>query len=42
MARYYIAKKSYGLGHFLMDLFLGVITGGIWWIWLIFKFLRTN
>lgn len=31
----------YGLGHFLLDLFLIVITGGLWLIWMIFKFIRS-
>ena len=32
--------KHYGFGRFLLDLFLGLITGGIWWIYLLFKALR--
>ena len=35
------SQKKYGLGHFLLDFFLGVITGGIWWIFLVFKFIRS-
>lgn len=30
-------KKKYTFGHFLLDLFLIVITGGIWGAWLILK-----
>lgn len=37
----YNSKKKYGLGRFLVDIVLGVLTGGIWWIWLLFKFIRT-
>ncbi len=38
---YYEApKKKYGLGHFLLDLFLFSITGGLWGIYLIARFLR--
>lgn len=33
-------KKPYGLGRFLLDLFLIAITGGLWLIWMIFKFIR--
>lgn len=36
------ATKSYGLGRFILDFFLGFITGGIWWIYLLFKFFRRN
>lgn len=31
--------KHYGISRFLLDLVLGVITGGIWWVYLIFKFI---
>jgi hypothetical protein len=34
--------KRYGFLHFLVDLFLIVITGGIWAIWLIIKYVRTH
>lgn len=30
-------KKRYGLGHFLLDFFLIVITGGIWGLYLILR-----
>lgn len=33
-------KKKYGLGRFMVDIFLTCITGGLWLFWLIFKFLR--
>lgn len=35
-------RKRYGILHFFLDVFLVIITGGLWGIWLIFKFLRTN
>lgn len=35
-------KKKYGFWNFVIDMFLGFITGGIWFIWLIVKFLRKN
>lgn len=30
-------NKKYGLGHFLLDFFLIVITGGIWGLFLILR-----
>lgn len=33
-------KKRYGLGRFALDFFLGVITGGLWWAFLLFRALR--
>lgn len=35
-------KKRYGFWHFMWDLFLIHITGGLWLLWLIIKFLRSN
>ena len=35
-------RKKYGLLRFFLDVFLVIITGGLWGIWLIFKFLRSN
>ena len=32
--------KRYGFWRFLLDIFLGLITGGIYWIYLLFKALR--
>lgn len=34
--------KSYGLGRFLFDIIFGVVTCGVWWAWLLLKFLRKN
>lgn len=33
-------QKKYTVGHFILDVFLIVITGGIWGLWLLLKFLR--
>lgn len=35
-------RKRYGILHFLWDLFLFIITGGLWGLWLLFKFFRKN
>lgn len=35
-------KKRYGLLDFLLDIFLIIITGGLWLLWMIFKFIRDN
>ena len=35
-------EKKYGFVRFLIDLLLTALTGGIWLVWLLFKFLRTN
>lgn len=34
--------KRYGLGSFLFDLIFGLITGGLWWVYLAFRFFRRN
>lgn len=36
------SRKKYGLGHFLFDVFMTAITGGLWLLWLLFKFFRAN
>ena len=33
-------KKNYTFGRFLVELILGLLTGGLWWIWMLFKALR--
>jgi cytochrome b subunit of formate dehydrogenase len=38
----YNTKSKYGFWAFVLDLFLIVITGGIWLIWMIFRALRSN
>lgn len=34
--------RRYTLGRFVLDLFLTVITHGLWLLWLLFKYLRRN
>lgn len=33
-------RRPYGLGRFMADIFLGIITGGLYWMYLLFKFIR--
>lgn len=33
-------NKPYGLGRFIIDLLLGFITGGLWWVFLLFRAVR--
>lgn len=35
-------KKKYGILNFLLDLVLTGLTGGLWLIWIVFRFLRRN
>lgn len=35
-------QKSYNLWKFLFDLFMILITGGLWMIWIMFKFFKDN
>jgi hypothetical protein len=35
-------KQKYGFWRFILDLFLVCITGGLWLVWLLFKFLGKN
>lgn len=37
-----IMKKKYGILNFLLDLVLTGLTGGLWLIWIVFRFLRRN
>jgi hypothetical protein len=30
-------NKRYGCIHFLFDFTLGVLTGGLWWLYLLFR-----
>jgi hypothetical protein len=32
-------NKRYGFLHFCLDFFLGVITGGLWWLFLLLRHL---
>lgn len=33
-------RRRYGLGHFLFDAFMVVITGGLWLIWIFVREMR--
>ena len=33
-------NKKYGLGKFLLDVILTLITGGLWLIWIFFREIR--
>ena len=35
-----MSKGGYGLGSFLIDLFLTSITGGLWLLWIVLRYLR--
>ena len=35
-------KKKRGFFGLLFDLVLGLITGGLWWIWLLIKYIRNG
>lgn len=35
-------KKSYGLGSLIVDLVLTLLTGGLWLIVILIKFMRSN
>ena len=35
-------RKHYGFGHLLLDFILTMLTGGLWLIWIIIRFLRSN
>ncbi len=35
-----VEKKSYGIFHFLLDVFLTVITCGFWLIWIFVREMR--
>lgn len=39
---YVVEKKSYGFWHFLGDLFLIHITGGLWLLYLLLRHLRRS
>lgn len=34
--------KRYTFLHFCGDIFMTIVTGGLWIIWLLFKFIRSN
>lgn len=35
-------NKNYGCGMILFDIFMTIITGGLWLIWLFVKYVRTH
>lgn len=35
-------KKKYGTGHLIFDVFMCLITGGLWLIVIVIKYLRRN
>lgn len=35
-------RKRYGILNLLFDFFMTVITGGLWLIWVLVKYLRTH
>jgi hypothetical protein len=35
-------NKKHGFGRFLFDFLLGVCTGGVWWAFLLWDFLRNS
>lgn len=37
-----MSRKRYGFAHLLLDFVLVILTGGLWLIWIIIRFLRSN
>lgn len=35
-------QRQYGFWAFMLDLVLVFLTGGIWFIWMLFRFLRSK
>lgn len=35
-------NKKRGTGGLILDLFLTIITGGLWLIWILIRYLRNN
>lgn len=35
-------KKQYGLGSLIFDFIMVMLTGGLWLIWILIRFLRAN
>jgi hypothetical protein len=35
-------RKKRGTLGILFDVVFGILTGGIWWVWIFIKFLRNN
>ena len=36
-----VSKKHYTFGHLLLDFVLTIVTGGLWLIWILIRFLRS-
>lgn len=34
-------RQRYGLFRFIFDVLFGIITGGLWWLYLLFRALRS-
>lgn len=34
-------RQRYGLLRFIFDILFGIITGGLWWLFLLFRALRS-
>ena len=34
--------KKYGLGRLIFDFIMTMLTGGLWLIWILIRFLRSN
>lgn len=37
-----VQRKRYGLCHLLFDFAMTLITGGLWLIWILIRYLRSN
>lgn len=35
-------RKRYTLAHLLLDFILTMLTGGLWLIWILIRYLRSN
>ena len=35
-------KKHYGLGSLIFDFIMTIVTGGLWLVWILIRFLRAN
>lgn len=42
MSRRNCKRKKYGCMHLLFDFFMTLMTGGLWLLWLVIKFLRNG
>lgn len=37
-----MSRKRYGLGSLIIDFVLTMFTGGLWLIWILIRYLRSN